>query len=212
MLDFSKLAEQMQGVSSHLAQESAIARQRLEQAHHLLRFAEAHQSDLVRLRQTWQQRMTFTAAEPIESLNHRQDILIAPPSHTIFATDGSQIAPSHHEIAYCYLINVGRVALHYGQNRHPILDSVPEVFYRSDDLYASRQWGIRTEEWLGYRRTVLEATVLAELGTELIQSSQEHGTTSDPLLAMVDGSLIHWFLEPLPTDARDRILPFMAFH
>jgi hypothetical protein len=209
MLDFSKLSEQMQGVSYHLAQESAIARQRLEQAHHLLRFAEAHQSDLVRLRQTWQQRMTFTAAEPMESLSHRQDILIAPPNHTIFATDGSQIAPSHHEIAYCYLINVGRVALHYGQNRHPILDSVPEVFYRSDDLYASRQWGIRTEEWLGYRRTVLEATVLAELGAELIQSAHESGTTSGPLLAMVDGSLIHWFLEPLPTDARDRILPLI---
>jgi NurA domain len=93
--------------------------------------------------------------------------------------------------------------LHYGQNRHPILDSLPEVFYRPEDLYVSRQWGIRTEEWMGYRRTVSEAVVLAELGQESCD------VANSPTLAMVDGSLIHWFLEPLPGDARDRILPPM---
>lgn len=63
---------------------------------------------------------TFSAAIPIEPLNTRINLISPPYSHSVFATDGSQISPSHHEIAYCYLINVGRVMLHYGQNLHPL--------------------------------------------------------------------------------------------
>ncbi|WP_416666485.1 DNA double-strand break repair nuclease NurA [Egbenema bharatensis] len=188
--------------------------------------------------QTWRDRLGFTAAQPLEPLDTRIDLTAAPACHTVIATDGSQIAPSHHEIAYCYLINVGRVVLHYGQNRHPLLDSLPEVVYRPEDLYISRQWGIRTEEWMGYRRTVSEAVMLAELGAAGVGSGEwgvgsresgvgkresgvgsrddfsladppTHSPTHPPTLAMVDGSLIHWFLEPLPAEARDRILPPM---
>ncbi len=222
MLDLMKLARQMQGIGQHLNQEAAATRQRLDLAHQLLEQAKERQADLVTQQQIWRDRLGFTAAEPIEPLDTRIDLIAAPPSHTVIATDGSQIAPSHHEIAYCYLINVGRVVLHYGQNRHPILDSLPEVFYRPEDLYVSRQWGIRTEEWMGYQRTVSEAVVLAEIGTELAETSFPDPSSlnpkslnpksqipNSPTLAMVDGSLIHWFLEPLPADARDRILPPM---
>lgn len=199
MLDLVKLARQMQGISQHLSEEAEATRQRLTLAEKLLAQARSHQADLVTLQQMWRDRLGFAAAEPVEPLDTRQAIAAAPSVHTVLATDGSQIAPSHHEIAYCYLINVGRIVLHYGQSRHPLLDSLPEVFYRPEDLYASRQWGIRTEEWMGYRRTVSEAIALAELGREMSDRS--------PTLAMVDGSLIHWFLEPLPTEAREAILP-----
>jgi hypothetical protein len=73
-------------------------------------------------------------------------------------------------------------------------------------LYVSRQWGIRVEEWMGYRRTVSEAIALAELVTSWVQSQRE-GNFQVPTLALVDGSLIYWFLESLPGDACDRILP-----
>ncbi|MBD2464928.1 DNA double-strand break repair nuclease NurA [Oscillatoria sp. FACHB-1407] len=242
MLDLTKLARQMQGISQHLSQEAIASRQRLELAERLLRQASDRQADLVTLQHTWRDRLGFTAAEPVEPLDTRVAISAAPNLHTVLATDGSQIAPSHHEIAYCYLINVGRVALHYGQNRHPLLDSLPEVFYRPEDLYQSRQWGIRTEEWMGYCRTVSEATALAELAEEKNGGDAINQNGGDainqnggdainqnggdainqnggdainrvpalreqPTLAMVDGSLIHWFLEPLPLEARDRILP-----
>ncbi|MBW4515437.1 MAG: DNA double-strand break repair nuclease NurA [Timaviella obliquedivisa GSE-PSE-MK23-08B] len=205
MLDLTKLACQMQGIGQHLNQEAAATRQRLDLAHRLLEQARERQADLVAQQQIWRDRLGFTAAEPIEPLDTRIDLTAAPPSHTVIATDGSQIAPSHHEIAYCYLINVGRVVFHYGQNRHPLLDSLPEIFYRPEDLYVSRQWGIRTEEWIGYQRTVSEAVVLAEIGISLAADPLQNS----PTLAMVDGSLIHWFLESLPADARDRILPPM---
>jgi hypothetical protein len=281
MLDLTKLAQQMQGISQQLTLEATATKQRLERAQTLLGQAHRHQDVLVEQQQTWRDRLSFTAAAPVESLNLRGSIPVPPAAHTVLATDGSQIAPSHHEIAYCYLINVGRIVLHYGQNRLPLLDSLPEVFYRPEDLYVSRQWGIRTEEWMGYRRTVSEAIVLAELGEEIRrqeaegrrqevtlltpQAKQEPMTLEDgrrqkveaagevredtetwrcgdteaktfqnsklktsqlstpdsarlsahvearlptpPSLAMVDGSLIYWFLDSLPGEARDRILP-----
>ncbi len=199
MLDLTKLAKAMQGISQHLTVEATASRQRLDLAQKLLAAAYAQQAELVQRQQKWRDRMLFTAAAPVEPLNTRIDLPVPPAVHTVIATDGSQIAPNHHEIAYCYLLNVGRVVLHYGQNRQPLLDSLPEVFYRFEDLYISRQWGIRTEEWMGYRRTASEATVLAELACA--------AQNQVPTLAMVDGSLVYWFLEQLPNEARDRILP-----
>jgi hypothetical protein len=182
--------------------------------------ATQRQVALVEQLQDYGERMPFTAAEPVETLATRVALEPAPDAHTVIATDGSQISPSHHEIAYCYLINVGRVILHYGQSRFPVLDSVPEVVYRSEDLYLSRQWGIGTEEWMGYRRTIAEALVLAELG-EALRNTDGRATaqltlndiasptreSTAPVLALVDGSLIYWFLESLPAEARDHILP-----
>ncbi|MBD2450745.1 DNA double-strand break repair nuclease NurA [Nostoc sp. FACHB-152] len=198
MLDLTKLARQMQGLSQHLSQEAVAGRQRLELAQQHLINAYERQHDLIELQEKWRDRILFANATPIEPLETRVDIPVPPKVHTVIATDGSQIAPSHHEIAYCYLLNIGRVVLHYGQNRHPLLDSLPEVFYRPEDLYVSRQWGIRTEEWMSFCRTSSETTVLAELAC----ASKGEG----PNLAMVDGSLVYWFLEQLPLDARDRIL------
>ncbi|NEU75874.1 DNA double-strand break repair nuclease NurA [Hassallia byssoidea VB512170] len=199
MLDLTQLARQMQGLSQHLTLEAAASRQRLELAQQHLKNAYDRQDDLVQRQEKWRDRINFSNATPVEPLDICIDIPTPPKVHTVIATDGSQIAPNHHEIAYCYLLNIGRVVLHYGQNLHPVLDSLPEVFYRPEDLYMSRQWGIRTEEWMGYRRTASETTVLAELACV--------EKTEAPTLAMVDGSLIYWFLEQLPGEARDRILP-----
>jgi hypothetical protein len=189
----------MQGLSQHLSLEAAASRQRLEMAQQYLNNAYECQDDLIDRQEKWRDRILFTNATPVEALETCIDIPVPPKVHTVIATDGSQIAPNHHEIAYCYLLNIGRVVLHYGQNRHPLLDSLPEVFYRPEDLYMSRQWGIRTEEWMSFRRTASETTVLAELACA--------AKAEAPTLAMVDGSLIYWFLEQLPMDARDRILP-----
>lgn len=205
MLDLTKLAKQIPSISQHLKIEAAATRQRLELAQQLLIETNTQQAELVKRQQQWRDRMTFTAATPVEPLDTRIELNPPPESHTVFATDGSQMAPSHHEIAYCYLINVGRVMLHYGQSLYPLLDSLPEVYYRPEDLYVSRQWAIKTEEWMGYRRTVSEATCLAEMACRWVNPPGPHLDT--PNLAMVDGSLIHWFLDSLPAEARDCILP-----
>jgi hypothetical protein len=221
MLDINKVAKQLPGIGQHLVREATANQQRLQLATSYLEQARSRQTELARIHQIWGNRLFFNTSIPIESLQTAADIPPPPPRQTVLATDGSQIAPSHHEIAYCYLINVGRVMIHYGQNLHPLLDSIPEVFYQQEDLYISRQWGISTEEWLGYRRTVSEATVLAELGCNWVNPpfsfDDDTSPRSDathpqmPILAMVDGSLVYWFLEQLPLDARDQILtPILA--
>ncbi|KAB8315878.1 DNA double-strand break repair nuclease NurA [Tolypothrix campylonemoides VB511288] len=212
MLDLTKITGQMQGLSQHLTQEAVASRQRLELAQKHFQNALECQEELVQRQEKWRDRILFANATPIEPLNTCIEIPVPPKIHTVIATDGSQISPSHHEIAYCYLLNMGRVVLHYGQNRYPLLDSLPEIFYRTEDLYISRQWGIRTEEWMSFRRTVSEATVLAELACSVKEGQGQEGqedkqTKQVPTLAMVDGSLIYWFLEQLPLDARAHILP-----
>jgi len=234
MLDLSKLAGQMHGLSQHLTAEAEANRQRLQLGMKHLEYVFDNQNELVQLQQKWRDRILFANATPVEPLHTCIDIMVPPKTHTVIATDGSQIAPNHHEIAYCYLLNIGRVVLHYGQNKHPILDSIPEIFYRPEDLYMSRQWGIRTEEWMSYRRTASEAVVLSELAIAATEKGKRDGGMGGwedketrrqgekvevnsnpstatleriPTLAMVDGSLIYWFLEQLPYDARDHILP-----
>ncbi|MBW4432483.1 MAG: DNA double-strand break repair nuclease NurA [Pelatocladus maniniholoensis HA4357-MV3] len=212
MLDLTKLTRQMQGLSQHLTQEAAASRQRLELAQqHFLKACD-RQEEFVQKQEKWRDRIPFMNATPVEPLNSCIEIPVPPKVHTVIATDGSQISPNHHEIAYCYLLNIGRVVLHYGQNKHPILDSLPEIFYRPEDLYISRQWGIKTEEWMSFCRTASEATVLAELARSVVEELRAKNNTNPqspkiPTLAMVDGSLIYWFLEQLPFDARDHILP-----
>lgn len=209
MLDLAKLAGQIPGISQQMHRDAIASQKRLELASKLQRQASARQAELVAIQQQWRDRFLFAAATPVEDLNRAINIPKPPDSHSVFATDGSQISPSHHEIAYCYLINVGQIMLHYGQSLHPLLDSIPEVFYKTEDLQVSRQWGIRLEEWMGYRRSVSEAEMLAEMACNWVLPPGGHQDV--PNLAMVDGSLIYWFLDGLPLEARDAILlPILA--
>lgn len=204
MLDITKLTGQLPAISEHLHAEAGASNERLQQAQMLLAQSVSEQEALETKQKQWRDRAVFNAAIPLEPLDTCQEIPVPPYAHSVFATDGSQISPSHHEIAYCYLINIGRVMLHYGQSLFPVLDSLPEVFYTQEDLYESRQWGIPTEEWLGYRRTVSEIETLADMAYRWVNPPGAH---EEPNLALVDGSLIYWFLEGLPTPARDQLLP-----
>ena len=196
MLDLAKLAGQIPGISQHLQQEGLASIKRLQRANELLLQVSSKQEEFVELQQEWHDRFIFAAATPIEPVHTPIPISTPTGSHTVFSTDGSQISPSHHEVTYCYLINIGRIMLHYGQSLFPLLDSIPEVFYKPEDIYVSKQWGIKVEEWMGYRRTVSEAQMLAEMACRWVRPPGSHYNV--PNLAMVDGSLILWFLENLP--------------
>ncbi|MBU6230410.1 MAG: DNA double-strand break repair nuclease NurA [Cyanobacteria bacterium REEB459] len=206
MLDLVKLAQQLPDIGQHLSREAQAVQRRLAAAQTLWTAAVNRQADLVDQMHRHGDRLAFAVPQPHQPLASYPTVSPASPVHTVIATDGSQIAPSHHEIAYCYLINVGRVVLPYGQGCAPLLDSLPEVVFKSEDLAISRPWGIATEDWMGYRRTVAEALALADLGAVVSQRGR-----SSPMLALVDGSLIYWFLESLPEPARDLILgPILA--
>ena len=201
MLDLQKLMGQMQGMSEQLQREAQQLTGKLDRAEVLFRQAASHQDNLCHQNQQFRDRLLFNCAEPVEPLLQIQAIAPITTPHIVLATDGSQIAPSRHEIAYCYLINIGRVAIYYNSGIYPLLDNVPEVFYKTEDLYKARQWGIQTEQWMTLKRTVAENVALANLAMEVIPKAE-----TQPMLAFSDGALIHWELDDIPAEARSLLL------
>ncbi len=206
MLDLQKLMGQMQGMSEQLQKESQQLTVKLDRAETIFHEATVNQVLLSQQHEEYRDRLIFNCAEPVEMLSQIQAIAPIITPHIVLATDGSQIAPSRHEIAYCYLINIGRVAIHYDSGIYPLLDNIPEVFYKTEDLYKARQWGIQTEQWMTFKRTVTENVALANLAMET-RSQILTNVYELPMLAFTDGALIHWEFDDIPAGARSQLLP-----
>ncbi|MBD2176867.1 DNA double-strand break repair nuclease NurA [Pseudanabaena sp. FACHB-1998] len=202
MLDLQKLMGQMQGMSEQLQREAQQLTTKLDRAENIFHQARTNQQSLLQSLQQGGDRFVFNCAQPVEDLEQITAIAPITTPHIVLATDGSQIAPSRHEIAYCYLINIGRVAIYYNSGIYPLLDNVPEVFYKTEDLYKARQWGIQTEQWMTLKRTVAENVALASLAIATLASYP-----AAPMLAFSDGALVHWELDEIPTEARSQLLP-----
>ena len=118
-----------------------------------------------------------------------------PSEFTVIATDGSHIDVDRHRSTRCYLINIGSVTLHYGDNPGAVLDSSPHLYAEDEDLVIT-PGGVRGREQviegvlLGIRRGVDECRHLVELASELPPNASA--------LALLDGSLILWGLEAYP--------------
>ena len=193
MLDTLKLAAQMGAVAEHLQQEEIANRSRLERVLEVFASACNNPQPWIGRHNSDPKHLWFHPALPVEDLTVKQTIEPLETAHVAIATDGSQIAPSHHEVAYCSLINVGRVVIDYGGKRMPLLDSIPQVFYRSEDLNRGRPPGVSAESILALRRTQAELEELTALALEWHRKSC-------PAIALADGALIHWGLDVLPSD------------
>jgi len=202
LLNLYQVAEQMSRMGQHFRQESQARAQMLQLAQQYLNQAQANSSPLTPAAVPLETPLRFTPAWPVTPLADVVEIAPAPPQHCVLATDGSQIAPSHHEIAFCYLINIGRVYLDYGSNTYPLLDAVAQVFYTQEEVYAAQAWGVSPEDWMHYQRTQLEMLRLVELSQEVNNKRQTDG----PMLLLVDGSLIYWAWEVLPGAAKEALL------
>lgn len=127
------------------------------------------------------------------------DLVYAPDEafkspHIVIASDGSQISPSHHEISSAFLINVGLVAIPYFSNNLPVqLLSEPKIYphiYNTQEEIRSVNIGENYEEedLISYERTLKELEELAEL-------AKNYTAYKLPIVALLDGTLIHWHLE-----------------
>jgi hypothetical protein len=130
-----------------------------------------------------------------EPLNRSYPQPPRPPVLSVAATDGSQIYPDRHEIANCFLINIGYILLSYGTGERPVMNSKPSLFFREEEVY--EQWGGRrisaNRELVSFKRGLMELTELAELSL----AAQEEGHR---VVALSDGTLILWNLEGTPLD------------
>jgi hypothetical protein len=190
-LDLTALSRQIRTMSGSLAAEAdgrldrvrlALGRY-LEESAAYARWAVA--ADLSRENAAW------LLARPIEPLNAVRDLPPRPPEYALVATDGSQIDVERHGMAACYVINIGRVYLRYGERPQARLSARPTLYYREEDLYLSD--GVRRVaiegNYLSARRDVEEGEALAELADEFLLL---RGAT--PAVALQDGTLVRWAL------------------
>jgi hypothetical protein len=113
-----------------------------------------------------------------------------PIPSIVLASDGSQIVTDRHDIAQCYLLNVGFIALRYGTGERAILTSRPILELPDEDLleeFQGEQTAIVPKR-LAIKRLLAEFAGLAEMITE-------HASRQTPMIALSDGSLILWPLE-----------------
>lgn len=117
----------------------------------------------------------------------------APPRPlTVVATDGSQIFPDRHAEPACYLLNVSRVAFHYGTDEPPLLRAEPDLRFRQRDLDL-----LAIQD--GEAMFDVTAEVVSALRDEqelewLLHTAREHRRPARPILAVADGTLIRWML------------------
>jgi len=126
--------------------------------------------------------------EPLDFVGVLPDV---PERFTAIGTDGSQVEPDRHGIALYYLLNVGGLVYRHGSGQTPEACSVPRLYHRDADLYDG---GLQVAgNLLDVRRTQAEVQHLADL---------VEAEPAGPTLALMDGSLLLWILENLPSETR----------
>lgn len=196
------LAEVSQQISRMAAEQQLVAddlQKRLEKALGQLALESGRLPGFMRKLQA--SKTSWLVAGVHESLEKTYPLPPRPLAITVVASDGSQIAPSHHEVIPAYLLNISTVVLHYGTGERAELTSTPTLFYRDDDLYMD-YGGQRVPvagDLLGMRRTLMEFQALLRQATGAQRSG--HRTC-----ALADGSLILWQLEGKPQDYRQTCL------
>jgi hypothetical protein len=133
---------------------------------------------------------SWLLAQPLEGLGNRRLPDLTPERWRIVATDGSQIEVSRHEIAPCFLVNVGEVVLDYGAEPGATLASAPSLFFEPEDLYP-----IYGDEERAADGAVVAAIRDAHEFRRLAQLVRE---SDGPAIALVDGTLILWRDESNP--------------
>lgn len=126
--------------------------------------------------------------------------------YVAFAADGSQIVSDRHDIALCYLLNVSRIVLRYGDDARAELSSAAVLSPPEEDAEqeALGELTAIAGKRLGIRRQLAEFSALAEMvavGSRDLRS-----------VALFDGSLILWTLENEPDAFRAEALDTMHRH
>ncbi len=192
MLDLVAVAGQVRRMGAGMASLAQETAPRLAQA--LAAWERAATMGAVLRDRVLAAKTSWLVAEPVEELGAYTVEPVA--DYRVVAADGSQIMPDRHEHLPCFLVNVGVVDISY-PDATAKLGSRPETFWAPDDVYPL-VGGVRQEadpRVVGARRFAAECDAL--------RGSIAHpGPTT---IALVDGTLLLWWLEPEPD--RLRALP-----
>ena len=192
MLDFHSLAGQLSDFTAYRRDEDARHADRLGRAADALPRSAVNWTELadrVRIEGGKGAPLRGLPLEPPDT--HR----MAPPrpdTVTVVATDGSQIFPDRHVEPACYLLNVSRVAFHYGTLDAPVMAAEPSLRFRQQDLAELNP----PDE---HARFDVSAEVVSAFRDELelkwlYRTAEQEQRSGRPIVALADGTLIRWML------------------
>jgi hypothetical protein len=199
-LDLTNVAAQV------LAMISALKNRRAEQENHLkyaLKTMGSPPIDLDALKKKIKSAKTSWLIAGIENgLNEKHPLPEGPADFTVMATDGSHIDVDRHHSTRCFLINTGSVVLTYGSKADAQLTNIPRLYSEDKDMVITEPGSGREQvidsAILGAKRSVEECARLAALAAALPDGSST--------LALLDGTLILWGLDPYPDFVTDVLL------
>ena len=207
-LDLSEIALQLEQKAQGIGHTKAERDSRLKA---LLDAAASIDASSVQERTRLAVERPYLAALATDRLLGSYHAAPAPPDWCVAAVDGSHIDVDRHLPLSCFLVNLGGCVITYGSlpdatffsQAHLALE--PEELYLTDPSNPAREEAV-SGPLLGLERTVCELERLAEVA-EALPSGQ-------PVLALVDGSLVLWGLSgqgyrPFVRDSIifDRFLP-----
>lgn len=185
-LDLHKVAFQVESVASELSDAQTNWSAKLKDTVHNLTTAEPSSIEEKRIRS----RSTFLTAGVGTSISEKHNPTQLPKDYTVLAVDGSHIDVDRHLALKCYLINIGKVSITYGENPYASLSNDPRLYSEEGDMHILQSQGNRAQvlegNLLGALRAVEEINALSFLANET--------DPKVPKLALIDGSLILWTL------------------
>jgi hypothetical protein len=170
MLDLNKLVPQIQEMTRGAVHAGDERQRRLAAARTQLERVVADPA--------WRERLTSERVEARMALPTEEALTMAAPAPeapgalTVVAVDGSQIAPDHHEVAACCLINVGSVTFRYGPSPRAgeaQFSSEPQLIFQREQLdeladgAADLRFGLAGSGDLDALRMIAESARLAEV-------------------------------------------------
>ncbi len=200
-LDITKIAAQIGDMAGKIETGSRERREHLKTACEKLNDNAVNLGLLKRKIAT--ARTPWAVAGLCGSINARYPAPPVVPDYIVLATDGSNIDVDRHRAARCYLINIGSVRLHYGQNPAAQLESAPSLYSEEADLVIKNENNKRRDQQiegalLDARRSVEECRSLARMASSLPDNSAS--------LAIMDGSLVMFGLEAFPDFVQNKLL------
>jgi hypothetical protein len=200
-LDLNKVSGQVTRMVGHLRDTAGQDQLRLADA---LQLMHEKAADIASLRERIEDSKTsWLVAGLSEGLDGRYAEPALPGDFTIVATDGSHIEVDRHQAVRCFLLNISRIVLKYGRDADASLENFPELYAGEEGLVIRPPDGQGREQLiegniLGAKRSVEECRHLADLVESL-----PNGATS---LALLDGTLMLWTLEPNADFVNDILL------
>lgn len=196
-IDLKKIINQIKTIK--VDDSTDIYQKRLESTYKLFNIAKENTEKLINRTSETQISSSANFFFAIPHINKNENIKldsIKSPDldfstpHITIATDGSQINPSLHEFTQACLINIGLVAIPYFNISVPVeLSSEPTVYPSLDELYPNNfSERIQEEYLISCERTLKEIEALLKLARKYIGFRV-------PIIALLDGTLIHWHLE-----------------